>query len=81
MNKNVVFNWSDSYDEDNGDYISAVRVRVYTDNGYELVTTNSEYYVTADNNGITLKFSQTGTYTVMVSISDNHNAWPMFRHS
>lgn len=75
MNKNVVFNWSDSYDEDNGDYISAVRVRVYTDNGYELVTTNSEYYVTADNNGITLKFSQTGTYTVMVSISDNHNAW------
>ncbi len=62
MNKNVVFNWSDSYDEDSGDYISAVRVRVYTDNGYELVTTKSEYYVAADNNGITLKFSQTGTY-------------------
>ncbi len=75
VNKNVVFNWSDSYDEDTDDTLSAVRVRVYTDAGYELVTTSSKYYVTSDNNGITLRFSQTGTYTVMVSISDNHNAW------
>lgn len=75
VNSNVLFNWSDSYDEDSGDYISAVRVRVYTNGDYELVTTNSEYYVSADNTGITLKFSETGTYGIMVSVSDNHNAW------
>lgn len=75
VNENVIFNWSDSYDEDAADSLSAVRVRVYTNSGYELVTANSKYYVAADNNGITLNFSDIGTYTVMVSVSDNHNAW------
>lgn len=75
VNENVIFSWSDSYNEDTSDYLCAVRVRVYVNGDYELVTTNSQYYVAADNNGITLKFNQIGTYGVMVSVSDNHNAW------
>lgn len=75
VNSNVIFDWSDSYDEDNGDYITAVRVRIYTDEGYELVTSNSKYYVTANDSGITLTFSEKGNYTVGISVSDNHNAW------
>lgn len=74
-NTDIAFNWSDSYDEDDGDYISAIRMRVYFNGEYELVTSDSKYYVSADDYGIVLNFDKEGTYTISISVSDNHNAW------
>lgn len=77
-NSNVIFDWSASYDEDNEDTITNARVRIYTDDGYEYVTTDSKYYVPSDllnDTQVALHFGEAGTYTVGISVCDNHNAW------
>ena len=77
-NSNVIFDWSDSYDEDSDDKITKARVRIYTDDGYEDVTTSSKYYMPSDllnSTQVALHFDRAGTYTVGISVSDNQNAW------
>lgn len=75
-NTDIIFDWSNSYDVDSGDYIVDGRIRVYTDSGYEVATEeDSQYYVSKSNTSATLKFPNTGTYLIVVSVSDNHNNW------
>lgn len=74
-NSNIVFDWSNSYDEDSGDTIADARIRVYNGDNYELATEDSQYFVSKSDNRVTLKFANAGTYKIMLSVSDNHNNW------
>lgn len=77
-NTPVFFDWSTSYDNDDNDTISNVKVKVYEGTNilsYELIDANSDYYYSMNNYGIYLQFNQTGTYQVWIALSDNHNAW------
>lgn len=73
-NANVFFDWSTSSDAD-GDQITGIEVRVYHNGSYETITTSSKYYVSMNNYGITLRFSEAGKYQVWISLSDNRGAW------
>ena len=75
INTPVTINWGNSYDSDDGDTIAGVRVRVYRNGYYELITTNSDYYVSMTNTSMNLVFDEIGAYEIWVSLSDNHNAW------
>lgn len=74
-NSNIVFDWSNSYDEDSGDTIVDARIRVYNGDNYELATKDSQYFVSKSDSRVTLKFANAGTYKIMLSVSDNHNNW------
>jgi len=75
-NDNVFFDWSTSSDAD-GDQIIGYSARVYHNGSYETVLEDgsSSYFVSRNNYGITLRFSEAGTYQIWISLCDNKNAW------